>query len=164
MSISTKTGDKGKTSLWSGERITKDHIRVEAYGTLDELDAHLSEAKLLVQNIELVDILETIQKTLKLLMGELASVQKKFPNTIKEYDVINLSNLVNKYEKNVILNGFVVSRKTLSAAKLDICRTVSRRAERRIVSLSSIDYVSEHILAYMNRLSDLLFIMARIEE
>ncbi|MCL2062901.1 MAG: cob(I)yrinic acid a,c-diamide adenosyltransferase [Candidatus Cloacimonetes bacterium] len=162
--IATKTGDKGETSLYSGERVRKDDIRVESYGTIDELDAHLGEAKHHIKQPEIFEIIENIQKELKRVMGELASVRKRFPNPISEHDVELLNSIIEKYEKSLEINGFVISGKTMSSAKLDICRTVCRRAERHIMSLSSESSVSEHILAFVNRLSDVLYIFARLEE
>jgi len=164
VSISTKTGDKGQTSLWSGERISKDDIRVEAYGTLDELDSHIGEARHFVKIEENRQLLEEIQSILSRVMGELASVQKKFHNPIGLSEVEMLTNQVHKYEEIVKLKGFVLLGNTLQSAKLDVCRTIARRAERRILSLNKDNSVSEFIIAFVNRLSDLLYMMARHEE
>lgn len=164
MSISTKSGDKGQTSLWSGERINKDDNRVEAYGTLDELDSHLGEAKHYVKVEENKEILEKIQNILMRVMGELASIQKKFVSPIGIEEVDYITTLVFKFEESVKLKGFVVPGNTIQSAKLDVCRTIARRAERRIVKLSNTEIISEYIISFVNRLSDLLYIMARYEE
>ena len=163
MSISTKSGDKGQTSLWSGQRINKDDIRVEAYGSLDELNSFLGEAKHFVCD-EIKNIIEDIQKSLFRVMGELASRDKIFSNPITANEVEHLTELVHKYEKNVSFKEFVIPGKTIASAKLDICRTVCRRAERRIISLASSESVTEHIIAFVNRLSDLLFVLQLYSE
>jgi len=159
MSIVTKSGDRGQTSLWSGERVSKDDIRVEAYGTLDELNSHLGEVKHLVDK-NTKDAIENIQQIMIRIMGELANREKKFKNPIGNDEVDNLTTLVQQYEKEIKLDGFVIPGKTINAAKIDICRTVCRRAERRIISLSKNEDVSEHILRFVNRLSDLLFVIS----
>ena len=162
MSIVTKSGDRGQTSLWSGERVSKDDIRVEAYGTLDELNSHLGEVKHLVDK-NTKDAIENIQQIMIRIMGELANREKKFKNPIGNDEVDNLTTLVQQYEKEIKLDGFVIPGKTINAAKIDICRTVCRRAERRIISLSKNEEVSEHILRFVNRLSDLLFVIGMKE-
>jgi cob(I)alamin adenosyltransferase len=164
MSISTKSGDKGQTSLWSGEKVWKNNPRVEAYGTLDELDAHIGDAKHVVVMPEIRKILESIQADIYHIMGELASTSEKYPQPITLKDSDRLTDLVHYYEKDLQLNGFVVPGNTPSSAKLDICRTIVRRAERRIVSLQLEETIPEEILLYVNRLSDVFFILARAEE
>jgi ATP:cob(I)alamin adenosyltransferase len=163
MSISTKTGDKGQTSLYSGQRISKSALRVEAYGTLDELDAHLGEAKHFVQLTENKEIIETIQTTLVRVMAELATIDKAYPEAITLHEVEKITDLVRLLEKNHPVDALIIPGKTLPSAKLDICRTITRRAERKIVELADSETVSERILAYINRLSDLLFLMGMSE-
>jgi cob(I)alamin adenosyltransferase len=164
MSITTKSGDKGMTSLQSGERVWKDDLRVEAYGTLDELDALLGDARLSISTQEIRDILESIQKTLYRLMGQLACTTADYPYPLVEQDVEQVSALIAYLEEKTPLKGFVLPGSIPSSAKLDICRTVSRRAERCIVRLSRDVPLSPEILQYVNRLSDLFFIMARTLE
>jgi len=164
MSISTKGGDSGMTSLWSGQRIKKSDIRVESYGTVDELDSHLGEAKHFVKLTQIKDILDEVQSKLAVIMGELASLDKKFVKPIEEIDVEKLTDCVHHFEEKVQLKGFVVLGNTLASAKLDVCRTIARRAERRIIELNNHAEVNPQIIAFVNRLSDLLYIMAREEE
>ena len=164
MSISTKTGDNGETSLWSGERVSKDDIRVESYGTVDELNAFISEASHYVNSKEVRTILKEIQDDLFKVGGELASKGKQYIHPIEESDVERITGYVEYFEKRINLKGFVIPGSTLQSSKLDICRTISRRAERRIVSLDKNESVSPTIKKYINRLSDLLFVMARFEE
>ena len=164
MSISTKTGDAGYTSLWSKERVKKDHIRVEVYGILDELEAFCSEAKHYVTIALNKEIIEQEQSILKRMMGEIATVGQAFPHSITQDDVNNIENLINQLEKSMTIKGFVVLGKTISSAKLDICRTIARRAERSLITLANNESISEYLKIYINRMSDLLFLMARSEE
>ncbi len=161
MSISTTNGDTGQTGLYTGERVWKDDLRVDAYGTLDELDAHLGEARHVIHDVELRRLLTGIQKELYRVMGQLASKSAPFGEPVTPAEVENLTRLVHDYEQSVDLQGFVLPGSTPASAKLDVCRTVARRAERRIVSLSRQEVVPEAVLQYVNRLSDLLFILAR---
>ncbi len=164
MSISTKGGDKGKTSLWSGQRIWKSDIRVESYGTVDELDSHIGEAKHFVKIEHVRNILTELQNKLMRVMGELASVEKKFTNPITVEDLEKVTDCVHDFESKVPLKGFVVPGNTIQSSKLDICRTIARRAERRIIQLNQDNPVNPNLIGFVNRLSDLFFIMARAEE
>jgi cob(I)alamin adenosyltransferase len=161
MSISTKDGDKGQTGLFSGERVWKDDPRVDAYGTLDELDAHIGEAKHLIHDVNIRHLLIDIQKDLYRIMGQLSSKDGSFPNPITMEDAEKMSTLVHDCEHRVNLQGFVLPGSTTQSAKLDVCRTVARRAERRIVTLARAEEVPEAILQYVNRLSDFFFAIAR---
>jgi ATP:cob(I)alamin adenosyltransferase len=163
MSISTKTGDKGETSLWTGERVKKNSLRVEAYGTVDELNAHMAEAKHLVKSEKLKKIIIEIQDDLFRVAGSLASIGE-YAYPVTPADVDRMTDYVHTFENEVPLTGFVISGNTIQSAKLDICRTIARRAERRILSLDEKEKVSEPVKKYMNRLSDLIYIMARFEE
>lgn len=164
MSISTKSGDKGKTGLWSGERVWKNDERVESYGTIDELNSFLGEAKHFVESKAIFDQIEIIQNDLFRVAGQLASRDKLFVEPIEEVDVDSLTTWVHHYEDEVVLTGFVIPGSTLSSAKLDICRTIARRAERVIIGLQQKEEIPQVLIQYINRLSDLLFIMARKEE
>ena len=164
MSISTKTGDSGQTSLWSGERVFKDDIRVESYGTVDELNSFLGEAMYYANSSEVKDILLSIQRDLFRVAGQLASKDVLYVKPVCDEDVQKLTDLVHHYEEIIKLKGFVIPGSILASAKLDICRTVCRRAERRIVALNRVEAVPVQVGQYINRLSDLLFIVARYEE
>lgn len=164
MSISTGGGDEGKTSLWSGEKVSKDDLRVEAYGTIDELNSHIGEARHYCKSEEVRKLLLKIQNDLFKVAGQLASKGKLFTEPVAEADIQWLTEKVHYYEKIIRLNGFVIPGTTVQSAKLDICRTVARRAERRIVRLSKTEEIANELLKYMNRLSDFLFILARFEE
>jgi ATP:cob(I)alamin adenosyltransferase len=163
LSITTGTGDKGETSLWSGERVNKDSLRVEAYGTVDELSSFLGEAKHFVSE-EIGRHIVSIQRFLFKLAGKLASRDMQYVEPIVENDIVAITELVHEFESVVKLDGFVIPGSTIGSSKIDICRTVARRAERRIVALSRVETIDTTLLKYINRLSDLLFIFARYEE
>jgi len=164
MSISTKGGDEGTTGLWSGERVRKDDLRVEAYGTIDELNSHLGECRHYVKLPDSLALLEKIQLDLIRVCGELATASGIPRQGIEPIDAEALTAAVNRYEEEIKLSGFVIPGSTLSSAKLDVARTVCRRAERRIVTLAEKVDVGAPLRQYMNRLSDLLFMLARAEE
>ncbi len=164
MSIATKTGDKGKTSLLSGERVWKDDPRVEAYGAVDELNSFLGDAKHTIKNGPLKKIIENIQKDLFRICAELADNSQKFNNVIGNSEIEILNELLEQYEKKIKLTGFIIPGNSPESAKLDLCRSVCRRAERKIITLNNISLISSELIKYINRLSDLLFILARSVE
>lgn len=164
MSITTKTGDAGQTSLFSGERLWKDELRVEAYGSLDELDSFLGDARHLVTDAVLQDILREVQETLYRVMGQLAAAEAPFPYPLTGQEVDALTQQIRSLEEKTPLQGFVIPGSLPASARLDVCRAVTRRAERRLVRLARAETVAPELLHYVNRLSDLLFIMARAIE
>lgn len=164
MSIVTKGGDSGKTSLYSGERVCKDDPRVEAYGTLDELNAWIGECRNYLASPIHQESLREIQKTLFRCMGQLANKNGNFPEPISQNDVDKLTEKVYVLEKNLHIKGFVIPGDNPVSAKLDICRTVARRAERRIITLAQKEKVAPELLSYVNRLSDFFFALARCLE
>ncbi|MDK2783635.1 MAG: cob(I)alamin adenosyltransferase [Thermococcaceae archaeon] len=161
MPITTKTGDKGTTGIFTGERIVKFAPIIEANGTIDELSSFLGEAKHYLDE-ELKEILEKIQVELYSLMAEIAS--KGEYKKIGEEEIRHLEGLIKKFEGEVKLEGFVVPGATLGSAKLDVCRAVARRAERKVAKVVLEYGIGEDVLKYLNRLGDLLFIMARYVE
>lgn len=162
MSITTKTGDNGETSLANGERVKKDHTRVQTYGTVDELNSFLGLAKHYLPDYER-EVVELIQKNLFRLAAELAKGEQ-YIKLINEEDIEKLTNLVHEYESKVELNSFVIPGETIASAHLDVCRTIARRAERLVVTLASQEEVRGEVIRYLNRISDLLYIMARFIE
>lgn len=165
MKIYTKTGDKGQTSLYDGTRVDKDDIRVESYGTLDELNSYIGLCTLYAEN-EDKKILKDIQIKLFSVSGELATKKEgKYKNTVTEDDIKMLENLVDNYVANTDkVDAFIVPGTTLLSANLHIARTICRRAERRIFTLSKVDNVNPLLLKYVNRLSDLIYAIARYNE
>jgi len=170
MSISTMTGDDGTTGLFSGERIAKDDLRVECYGTIDELNSFLGDARRAVKTPRAAEIIDTLQRDLFRVAGTLATrgeaprAQKISAQQIRADDAARATELVHELEAAVPLKGFVIPGSTAASAKLDICRTVCRRAERRIVALARKEPVDADVRRFVNRLSDLLFMLARYEE
>jgi len=161
MSIITKTGDNGETSLFSGERVSKDDIRIEVNGCLDELDCFLGDAKVAIESDEIKGVIIAIQSDLKLIMLEIACLDNTHAAVGKK-NIDLLEALCDHYEKMVEIEGLVILGNSVAGSKLDICRVMARRVERRLIGLTKVATVSENILIYINRLSDLLFILARI--
>ena len=164
MSIVTKTGDEGLTSLWSGERVWKDDLRVEAYGTVDELSSNLGLARHAAKLPATVAAIEAVQRTLVRVGAELASRGQPFTAPIGVSDEEDLTRATEALESAVPLTGFVVPGMTAASAALDVARTVCRRAERRVVTLARDADVSDNLRTWLNRLSDYLFMLARAEE
>ena len=173
MSIVTRTGDQGTTALMYGRRVPKNHPRVEAYGTVDELNAALGLARATAGQDLVRENLLTIQKDLVVLMGELAVLPEDLSRYVKDgYSVVapemtaKLDALVREIEaQNISFKGWATPGATIAAATLDVARTVCRRAERRVCALQeSGELKNAEIIVYLNRLSDLLWLMARRAE
>ncbi len=165
MKIYTKGGDKGKTSLLSGTRVPKYHIRVEAYGTIDELTSYIGLLRAADIKSEYKDHLIEIQRRLFDISGLLACDKGKFIdklNKIENKDIEFLENNIDKIQENLPpLRAFVLPGGQYEVALAHICRTISRKAERRIVELADKETIDTKIIIYMNRLSDYFFVLAR---
>lgn len=165
MSISTKRGDAGQTGLAGGIRVSKSHIRVEAYGTVDELNASLGLARSLCQDEELRSKTFAIQKELFRVGSALATPpeSRKAQVPVTQEMVDALTEQVHKIESiEGMLSDWSVSGEHTAAAAYDVSRTVCRRAERNVVRLAETGEVVEPlVLAYLNRLSDLLWLFGR---
>lgn len=166
MKIYTKTGDKGQTSLYDGTRIDKDSLRVEAYGTVDELNSHIGFAVKFVEDEYIREKLFKIQKRLFFVAGELATVEKgKFVYSIKERDITGLEKIIDEYLPKISgADAFIVPGSSTASAALHVSRTVCRRAERRILTLRKQEEVSDLLIKFVNRLSDVLYTFARYLE
>jgi cob(I)alamin adenosyltransferase len=168
MSIATKRGDGGQTGLAGGVRISKADLRVEAYGSVDELNSKLGFARSICQNDDVRSWTESIQKTLFRLGSSLATAPDtvKNPPTISAEDVAHLTTLVHKIEATEdILSDWSLPGSHTEAATFEMARTVCRRAERNAVRLvESGAPVDPQVLAYLNRLSDVLWLFARLLE
>jgi cob(I)alamin adenosyltransferase len=164
MSISTLTGDGGETGLWGGDRVPKDHPRIECLGCLDELNAFLGDARAAAKKNRTGELLLEIQKELFSLAGIAASPGDTLPAGVSLPDDRRLGALVREFEEARPIKSFIIPGSNPAAAKLDIARTVCRRAERRLVTLDRAEGVPPALLRYLNRLSDLLFMLARFEE
>lgn len=166
MKIYTRTGDKGKTGIIGG-RVDKDDLRVEAYGTVDELTGFvaLAHAELDVSlNQDIADDLIKIQHELFDLGGDLASIVEKRPDKMNAEMITYLEEQIDIYtDESPALEKFILPGGSKIAATLHIVRTVARRSERLVVSLTKADETtSELALQYLNRLSDYFFAVARV--
>jgi cob(I)alamin adenosyltransferase len=168
MSISTTRGDGGQTGLAGGIRISKGDLRVEAYGSVDELNSVLGFARSICTNKDIHDWTEGIQRTLFRLGSALATPpeSKKVPPVISPEDVESLTKLVHQIEATEgILSDWSLAGAHTESAAYEVARTVCRRAERNAVRLatSGVEFKPE-ILSYLNRLSDVLWLFARLIE
>ena len=164
--VYTKTGDKGETSIIGGIRVKKSCERLEAYGTVDELSSHLGLLASMLPDGEEKDLIIRIQNNLFNVCSNLATDQSQTPL----YDSARLPDgeiEVLEQEVDKIMNllperqGFILPGGTQAAAQAHVCRTVCRRAERRIVALSEVAQISPETQQYINRLSDYLFVLAK---
>jgi cob(I)alamin adenosyltransferase len=170
MSIATKTGDGGTTGLMYGRRVPKTHPRVEACGTIDELNATLGLARATATKKFVSDNLFWIQKSLVDVMGEVGVLTEDLPRYAKDgYSFVTpemtakLDVLVQEIEsQNVSFTGWATPGATPNSAALDLARTICRRAERRVCALREAgELKNAEIVIYFNRLSDLLWLFAR---
>jgi cob(I)alamin adenosyltransferase len=168
VSIATKQGDQGQTSLPGGARVSKADLRVEAYGTLDELNAALGFARSICPNAEISSWTADIQKTLFRVGSALAGGSERTKNatTVTIEDVDHLTDLVHSIEaKQGILSDWSLPGAQTEAAAYEIARTVCRRAERSIVRLIEDGAaIPVPVLPYINRLSDLIWLFGRLLE
>lgn len=165
MKIYTKTGDKGETSLFGGQRVPKDALRIEAYGTVDELNSVLGIVRADNTESEIDRILAHVQNQLFDLGADLATPRSSKPkkvNRIEPGDAHSLEKFIDSLEVNLKpLKRFILPGGSPVAARLHFARTVCRRAERAVVRLSRNEDIGDDITVYLNRLSDLLFVLAR---
>lgn len=165
MKIYTRQGDQGQTGLWGGQRVSKDSMRVSSYGTVDELNAHIGIARASGLDAALDAQFDRIQNELFVLGADLATPGEsdRIPR-IKAAYIALLEQEIDQFEGELQpLRQFILPGGTLAAAYLHLSRTVCRRAERCVVSLVATgEPVNEQILPYLNRLSDWLFVAARV--
>ena len=166
--IYTRTGDTGTTALGSRQRVPKDNLRVQAYGTVDELNSMIGMALAFGLDSLSAQILAPVQHELFNLGAELAFPPEEGKTTtipqIEDHHISKLEEWIDKINPQLgQLKNFVLPGGSRGAASLHQARTVCRRAEREVVSLSQEEAVREQGLRYLNRLSDLLFVLARFE-
>jgi cob(I)alamin adenosyltransferase len=174
MSIATKTGDEGETSLMYGRRVPKTDARVDAYGSVDELNSALGLARASANNPFLAEQILAVQKELVVVMGELATAGEDLNRYVKDGFQLTkaamtdrLTAVVDDLEENKLgkFKHWSVPGKTMNSAALDLARTICRRAERRVAALMEADAnFNREILRYLNRLSDLCWLLARYAE
>lgn len=170
MSIVTKTGDGGTTSLYCGGRVSKDDIRIETCGALDEVSSFLGVAKSLMRGRKTKALMESIQKELIVICSEVASplpAVKKLKKRINGSSVSVIEKEIDSLEREhgMKFRSFCLQGSSHVSGTLDVARAITRRAERRCVTMSRKRMlVNRDIIIYLNRLSDLLYLLARSNE
>jgi cob(I)alamin adenosyltransferase len=169
LKIYTKTGDKGDTGLIDGSRISKSDLRIIAYGVVDEANSHIG---LIISNIEknsifddVKKILLNVQQDLFVLGAELANPKPlKDDNILVKTEMIStIEKYIDKFESELApLSNFILPGGSIESSLLHICRTVVRRAETSAVALAKEQKINQEILTYLNRISDLFFVLARV--
>lgn len=169
MKIYTRGGDKGKTGIHGGQRVDKDDVRIEANGTLDELNAQLGVIRVLAgEGHEWQEMLHRLQSALMVVMSHVATpsvIRAQNPNPLPDDLDVYCERQIDRLQEQMKhpSTHFILPGGTLLSAHCHLARTVARRAERRLWTLDRKDHLPEVILRFVNRLSDLLFIMARYE-
>jgi cob(I)alamin adenosyltransferase len=170
MSIVTKTGDKGETSLMYGRRVSKNDPRVDAYGCVDELNAALGLARAFSENAFISEQILLVQKDLIVVMGELATTREDIERYVKDEFKLTSAEMVDRIggvivdlekDKSLYPKDWVIPGGTVVSAALDFARTTARDAERRVAALKNLNPES---LRYLNRLSDFCWVLARYSE
>lgn len=165
MKVYTKTGDKGTTSLLGGTRVLKSNIRIETYGTVDELNSHLGMVRDQPVCKEKKKELITIQNTLFVIGSHLATDPKKSKVKIPSLDdelILEIENNIDQMEKGLpVMKNFVLPGGHVAVSAAHIARCVCRRAERGTIALAQVETVDDTIVKYLNRLSDYLFVLSR---
>lgn len=163
MKIYTRAGDKGKTSLISGKKVSKTHVRLKAYGLIDELNCFLGFALTFLKD-------KSLKKEIFKIQNDLFEIGAKLANSSKDKELDKyLEKRTEKFEESIDnlsgklpkLSHFILPGGSKAAGSLHVCRTICRKAERATVELSEKEKVDEKTIMYLNRLSDLLFTMAR---
>lgn len=166
MKIYTRTGDTGQTSLLGGTRVPKDSLRIETYGTFDELNSHLGLLRDHTRGAY-DELLKPVQSTLFSLGSRLASGSEEQADRFKvpqvtDADITALEEEMDRMDRELPeMRNFILPGGDLGASQAHVCRTICRRAERSAVALAREEAVPEIIVRYLNRLSDLLFVLSR---
>lgn len=167
MKIYTKTGDDGTTSLFSGGRVLKNHLRVEAYGTIDELNSVLGVARAHHAHPRTDTWITKVQRQLFNLGADLATPLDAKADWVVRMDAATVAWLEQSIDEMTDelpeLKNFILPGGSLAAANIHVARTICRRAERIVVDLQAQEPIGDHVVNYLNRLSDFLFTLARWE-
>jgi cob(I)alamin adenosyltransferase len=165
MKLYTQPADKGSTSLFGGRRTSKDSLRIEAYGTVDELNSALGIARALNPKLDLDEIIGRLQNDLFVLGADLATpmgTRSSHVQRIRNEHVADLEQTIDRLDAHLQpLSTFVLPGGSQLASQLHLARTICRRAERFVVKLGRKEKTGPFCVVYLNRLSDLLFVMAR---
>lgn len=168
MKVYTRKGDSGETGLFGGSRVSKNSLKVDSYGNVDESAAFIGVARALIKDQKIKELLYKIQEKFLVVGAYLASDSKgvsKLKEKIEEEDITKLEECIEEYSKNLLpLYKFIIPGENVESAALHVARTVVRRSERKIVALKDIEEVAPEVLKYINRVSDLLFVLARVVE
>lgn len=164
MKIYTKTGDDGNTGLQGNFRISKSHPRIIAYGTVDEVNAALGMVLTNILDDDIVKLLTKIQNDLFLVGADLSNPNlNDVKNRVTLEMILNLEHAIDKFESELPpLTNFILPGGNIAGAQLHYVRTIARRAETQIVQLSEKDEINSNCIKYLNRLSDLFFVMGRL--
>ncbi|QLH06745.1 cob(I)yrinic acid a,c-diamide adenosyltransferase [Nitrosopumilus ureiphilus] len=164
MKIYTKTGDDGNTGVQGNLRISKSHPRIIAYGTIDEANAALGIVLTNSLDRDIIDLLTKIQNELFLVGADLSNPNLNDMKNRVSLDMIqNLESLIDKFESELSpLTNFILPGGDIAAAQLHYVRTIVRRAETHVVQLSEKDEINSNCMIYLNRLSDLFFVVGRL--
>ena len=167
MKIYTKTGDAGETGLYGGERVKKFSQRVEAYGTVDEANSAIGLARAHLTDAEMDGVLAGIQNALFDVGADLATVSgSKYEKNVSRMDaddVAGLEALIDRFQTECPeFTNFIHPGGTPASAALHVARTVARRAEREVLRLEDEEAINHEVVRYLNRLSDFLFVLARV--
>jgi|TARA_Y100000310_G_scaffold344668_1_gene458680 cob(I)alamin adenosyltransferase len=161
MSISTKTGDNGETSLFNGNRISKSSCNIDSFGSVDELNSMLGLIQSKTFSEKLKNEITIIQNELFVVGADLATPENtRETKRVQEKHLVRIDNKVDEYEEQLELTGFVLPTGTEIASLLHIARTQARRAERKIVQLAENEEINPLLIKYLNRLSDLFYLLA----
>jgi cob(I)alamin adenosyltransferase len=169
MKIYTKTGDQGETGLFGGERVSKHSTRLDAYGTVDELNSYIGYTITEVISNDIKSLLTDVQQKLFVVGSDLATPQTEKNQKLKitrtpDHYISETEKLIDNYESQLEeLKNFILPGGSKGAALLHICRTIARRAEREIVALKNTEEIGNNIIIFLNRLSDLFFVLSRFE-
>lgn len=166
MKLYTRTGDDGTTGLYGGTRTGKDAVRVSAYGSVDEANAAIGLARAQLDDTEIDRVLASVQHALFDVGADLATPQeapqREHLHVIDDDDITGLERLIDRFDEELEpLRQFIVPGGHAASAALHLARSVVRRAEREAVALQRVEPVNPAVLGYLNRLSDLLFVLAR---
>jgi len=168
VSVYTKKGDSGDTGLYGGSRVSKTDIKVDTYGSIDEASSFIGVARALIKDEKIKTTLYKIQEKFIIIGGYLSSDRNgvlKLKEKISDDDVIKLEKEIDYFSKDLLpLKNFIIPGENIQSSSLHVARTVVRRSERKIVQLKERRDVPREILKYINRTSDLLFILARVTE
>lgn len=166
--IYTKTGDKGQTSLFGGSRVYKNSLRVDCYGTMDEANSMLGLAYSQTMKSNIKEYIHNIQKKIFVVGAELASDETgidMLKGKVDSKDIEYLEHIVDKcYEITGKQREFVIPGANEASSSMHVARTIIRRAERKVITLNEVENVREELLKYINRLSDAVYALARLEE